>query len=74
MKGQSRYLRIVQTMTWSRRFIINCQAQQTARISGELTVKEFIDAELVILKLTQGESTKQNESRFNTLDFKDFKI
>lgn len=56
MKGQSRYLRIVQTMTWIRRLMINCQAQQTARISRELTAKEFIDAELVILKLTQGES------------------
>lgn len=61
MKGQSRYLRIVQTMTWIRRFIINCQAQQTARISGKLIVKEIIDAELVILKLTQGESFNETK-------------
>ncbi|XP_071577027.1 uncharacterized protein [Temnothorax nylanderi] len=56
MKGQSRYIRIIRTMAWIRRFATNCRAQQTARFSGELTTKEFIEAELVVLKLTQGES------------------
>lgn len=59
-------------MAWIQHFMINCRAQQTVRISGELTTKEFIDAELLVLKLSQGESFNENESRFNTLDtFKD---
>ncbi|CAL1677470.1 unnamed protein product [Lasius platythorax] len=48
MKGQSKYLKIVRTMTWIHCFITNCRAQQTARLSGELITKEFIDAELVV--------------------------
>jgi len=59
-------------MAWIERFLVNCRAQQTVRISGELTTKEFIDVELVVLKLSQGESFIENEPRFDTLDtFKD---
>ncbi|XP_011858839.1 PREDICTED: uncharacterized protein LOC105556364 [Vollenhovia emeryi] len=67
MEGQ--YLRIVRNMAWIRRFIINCRVKRSARLSGELNTKEFIDAELVILKLTQAESFDEvNEPRLSTLD------
>lgn len=56
-------------MAWIRRFITNCRVQRTARFSGELSTKEFIDAELVIFRLTQEESfSKVKEPRFDTLD------
>ncbi|XP_025997282.2 uncharacterized protein LOC113005669 [Solenopsis invicta] len=69
MKRQSRYLRIIRTIAWIRRFITNSRTQQTSRFTGELSTKEFIDAELTVLKLTQEESfNRVNESRLNTLD------
>jgi hypothetical protein len=50
MKRQSRYLRIIRTIAWIRRFIANCRTQQTSRFTGELSMKEFIDPELTVLK------------------------
>lgn len=53
----------------SLRFFTNSRASQATRLSGELTAKEFIAAELVILKLTQQESFKDmDEPRLRTLD------
>lgn len=75
MKGQSSYCRIVRTIAWIRRFIANCKAQVTERLSGELTMEEFIDAELIVLKFSQEESFKKTgKPRLSTLDtYKDEK-
>lgn len=58
MKRQSRYSKVVRTIAWILRFSTNCRSSRGTRLSGELTAKEFVAAELVILKLTQQESFK----------------
>lgn len=69
MRTQSKYLKIIRAMAWIRRFLNNCRAQQTTRLTEKLATKEFIDAELIILKLTQEELFNEvNESRFSTLN------
>jgi len=52
----SKYIKTIRTMAWILRFINNCQTSRTARTIDELSAKEFIAAELVVLKLSQHES------------------
>ncbi|XP_018395064.1 PREDICTED: uncharacterized protein LOC108773670 [Cyphomyrmex costatus] len=69
MKNQSKYLRIVRTTAWVRRFLINCRAPQTSKLTGELSVEEFTKAELTVFRLVQEESfNKENEKWLSTLD------
>ncbi|RLU22169.1 hypothetical protein DMN91_006550 [Ooceraea biroi] len=69
MKRQSRYLRIVRTMAWILRFIANIRMPRTSRLSNELTTKEFIAAEIVVLRLSQQESfDATKEQRLNSMD------
>lgn len=69
MEKHSTYLKIIRIMAWIRRYIYNCWKPKSSRLLEKLSAKEFVDTEMVVLKLMQEESfNKENESRLKTLD------
>lgn len=69
MKKQSRYLTIVRTMAYILCFATNCRVSCNTRLTEEISTKEFVVAELTVLRLSQQESfSDKNEPRLNTLD------
>jgi len=69
MKKQSRYLTIVRIMAYILRFATNCRVSCNTRLTEEISTKEFVVAELTVLRLSQQESfSDKNELRLNTLD------
>jgi len=72
---RNKYLKNIRIVAWILRFVSNCRTSRTARTTDELSAKEFIAAELVVLKLSQHESFNgAKEQKLNTLNiYKDRK-
>ncbi|CAL1678890.1 unnamed protein product [Lasius platythorax] len=65
----SNYLRIIRTLAWIRRFIVNSQQKRELRSKTALTAKEIQSAETTLLRLVQeGSFSKTLMSKLRAMD------